>query len=52
MSTAEVLEHLARRIHVLKMCRAPFEVCPDWECEENRAAMARLMGDRERAGVA
>jgi hypothetical protein len=41
-SSAEEVERLARRIHLLKLHRADFRVCQDWECRQNRERLAEL----------
>lgn len=52
MSSVELAEHLARRLHTLKLCRSAFATCQDWECKRNREQLDRLAAERERDGVA
>lgn len=47
MSALELAEHLARRLHTILQHRAPFELCQGWECEQNRAVLTRLAGERQ-----
>jgi hypothetical protein len=37
----EVAEHLARRLHTLKLHREPFERCSDWECAQAREVLGK-----------
>lgn len=42
MSALELAQHLAIRLHQLKMHRGPFSHCEDWECRGNRDQIERL----------
>jgi hypothetical protein len=42
VSVVSLVEHLARRIHLLKLHRGVYERCPDWECQQNREWVAHL----------
>lgn len=46
MTALERLRHVMVRLHQLKLHFADWAICGDWECELNRAELARLTAEQ------